>query len=313
MESTMIVTSTDGTKLHAQWWRSASQPPKACMVLIHGIHQSAELYRPGGCTPFVDRLNNVKTDVLAVDLRGFGRSATAGSFSVRSFACTFEEDVRAALHTAAAGVPSGIPLFCFGHSLGGLVAASLAISTAPPPEVDAYILSAPSVGAIRAPRAILGCIWHLLPRLPVSSMMAFECTNNADFARDFAAKAPSMPFTAAYVVAACKAIDKTRARFAHFSKPALILSGPPAPAGYSLHQAAKDGASGALRFDVHNQGDAPAELAAAITRADRVSCTYKAMRMMPHDLVFERRVQAAGGSNYPAVDAIVEYVAGFKK
>ena len=68
------LTSADGTKLHAQWWRS-SGAPRAVVLLVHGIHQSAHLYRPDGQSTLVARLNQeAHCDVLGLDLRGFGRS-----------------------------------------------------------------------------------------------------------------------------------------------------------------------------------------------------------------------------------------------
>jgi len=71
--STIEIVSADGTRLNAQWWHATAPSPKTVVLLIHGVHQSSFLYRPGGPSQLVRRLNaEAPADVLGLDLRGFG-------------------------------------------------------------------------------------------------------------------------------------------------------------------------------------------------------------------------------------------------
>ena len=54
-ETPLTVTSRDGTTLHARWW-TESWAPRAVVLVVHGIHQSSELYRPEGCSTLAFRL-----------------------------------------------------------------------------------------------------------------------------------------------------------------------------------------------------------------------------------------------------------------
>ena len=56
--STIEIVSADGTRLNAQWWRAtATSTKKTVVLLVHGVHQSSFLYRPGGPSQLVRRLN----------------------------------------------------------------------------------------------------------------------------------------------------------------------------------------------------------------------------------------------------------------
>ena len=55
--STIEIVSADGTRLNAQWWRATAPSPKTVVLLVHGVHQSSALYRPGGPSNLVRRLN----------------------------------------------------------------------------------------------------------------------------------------------------------------------------------------------------------------------------------------------------------------
>ena len=135
-ETPIQLVSADGTQLHGRWWRLAgASRSRAVVVLVHGIHQSSEMYGPLGQSTLVARLlREAKAEVLGLDLRGFGGSAETSDYNVRSYRETFMEDVRAAVAAASARahVLGGVPLVYFGHSLGGLIGAALATDAAPP-------------------------------------------------------------------------------------------------------------------------------------------------------------------------------------
>lgn len=304
-EPTSIV-SADGTVLHAVWWRASSKrPPTTVLLLVHGIHQSSHLYRPDGCSTLVRRLiNEAQCDVIGLDLRGFGRSA--GAHNVKSYASTFEADVRAALEVAAAHAEAhSAKIVYWGHSLGGLIGAHLATSPSPP-RVDAYALCAPTVKVhvSAVERVIVRLCGLLLPWVPLANMTvrgAKGSTNNEAFATEMLAASPSMPFRAAYLSASIRAIDETRARAAHFHKPLLVVTGPPPPASGLKGGADKDVVDLECAYDVHHAG--PDELVAAVVAAGKVPATLSELPApAPHDLVFET------ATPNPAVDAMVAFV-----
>lgn len=94
------------------------------------------------------------------------------------------------------------------------------------------------------------------------------------------------------LAASIAAINATRARFAHFHKPLLVVTGPPPEATSTSEKPT---------HDVHYAG--AHELVAAVTAAGRVPATLCELPApAPHDLVFE-----ATEPN-PAVDQVVAFV-----
>ena len=152
-------------------------------------------------------------NVLCLDLRGFGRSG--GSWNIQSYRNTFMEDTRAALREAA--TQTGGRVVFFGHSLGGLIGAALACDAAPPAEVSAYILSAPTVdySVDCVSKGVVKLLACCCPGFAPKSMAVLGpegCTNNKQFAEEFQAVSPSMPFPARYLLAGMDIIDATKAR-----------------------------------------------------------------------------------------------------
>jgi len=103
-------------------------------------------------------------DVVAIDQRGFGQTGGRRAY-VRSFADFFDdvEDQMAQVRSL------GVPVVLLGHSMGGLIALSYALSPRPAP--DLLALSAPALGAnIPGPlRALTPLLARLAPRLRVPS------------------------------------------------------------------------------------------------------------------------------------------------
>jgi len=84
------------------------------LVLLHGITDSLDTY-----LPLLPELSTW-AHVYAHDLRGHGGSSNAGSYCARDYAA----DVAAFIESVV-----GAPAVVAGHSLGGLVAAALAVDT----------------------------------------------------------------------------------------------------------------------------------------------------------------------------------------
>jgi acylglycerol lipase len=140
-------TTRDGLSLYEQCWLPEREPV-GVVVVVHGIHEHSGRY-----AKLAGDLNRHGYAVYAVDLRGHGRSDGDRAL-IRTFD-DYLDDAEMLLARVAAAQP-GKPLFLLGHSMGGSVAALLAILR--PPNVRGMILSAPAV-------LVAGGIFPVLRRL----------------------------------------------------------------------------------------------------------------------------------------------------
>ncbi len=104
--------SNDGLKLFAQQWEPQGEA-KAAISLVHGHGEHSGRY-----SYWAERLNGAGYAVLAIDLRGHGRSAGRRGDSP-SFD-HYADDVTILLEKTEEQF-SGKPIFLYGHSLGGLI------------------------------------------------------------------------------------------------------------------------------------------------------------------------------------------------
>jgi alpha-beta hydrolase superfamily lysophospholipase len=111
------LSTPDGLQLHQRRWLP-DQPPRATVVLIHGLAEHGGRY-----APLAERLNAEGYAVYAVDLRGHGLS-NGRRIYVDSFQ-QHVDDVTLFLRNVQAEQPDQ-PLFLFGHSMGGLIVTWLA-------------------------------------------------------------------------------------------------------------------------------------------------------------------------------------------
>jgi acylglycerol lipase len=148
----------DGLRLFAQGWVPEGGT-SAVMVVVHGINEHGGRY-----ARLAEDLNRHGYAVYAIDLRGHGRSDGDRAL-IRSFD-QYLDDVEVLLERVTARHP-GVPLFLFGHSMGGAVVAQLAILR--PPKVRGVILSAPAVliaggvfPVLRHLAAVASVVWPTL-------------------------------------------------------------------------------------------------------------------------------------------------------
>lgn len=149
--------SRSGVGQFRRFWEADS--PRAEAVILHGIAEHSGRYEHVGST-----LAAAGIATRSYDHHGFGRSGGPRGH-VPSWN-TYLDDVEDNLGAAR---ESGLPVVLLGHSLGGLIAFSYAVSDRPQPDV--LLLSGPALGAetpawqrIAAP--ILG---RIAPRLFVKS------------------------------------------------------------------------------------------------------------------------------------------------
>ena len=125
--------SRGGVGQFRRFWEAES--PRAEVLILHGIAEHSGRYEHVGAT-----FAAAGIPARAFDHHGFGRSG--GPRGHVSDWNIFLDDVEDNLGAAR---ESGLPVILLGHSLGGLIAFSYAVSDRPQPDV--LLLSGPALGA----------------------------------------------------------------------------------------------------------------------------------------------------------------------
>jgi alpha-beta hydrolase superfamily lysophospholipase len=139
--------SSDGTKLFCREWKSDT-PAKGSVVIIPGLGEQSGRYVHVG-----DFFQNAHFDVLAIDVRGHGRSGGTPVYAERYD--QFLEDVRAAIRMVQV-----FPLIVLGHSFGGQLA--LALAARDEPDISGYVVSGPWLALTKRPAPFLVGLGSLL-------------------------------------------------------------------------------------------------------------------------------------------------------
>ena len=110
----MTAARDEGTTPDGKYWQSWSvNNPTAVVILVHGVHEHSGRYQH-----VADRLTSSGFAVYAMDLPGHGRSPGKRG-NIGSMAATVDGVDR--LTRRAAEKHPRVPLFLYGHSLGGLI------------------------------------------------------------------------------------------------------------------------------------------------------------------------------------------------
>ena len=147
------------TPLFTRVWDAAS--PRAVLVVAHGFGEHSGRY-----AELASFLADSGVTVVAHDLRGHGRSGGRRGHVGRW--AEYRSDLRAVIDSATEGDP--LPLFLYGHSVGGTVVLEYTVAAAKDPRADfalprAVIASAPALGtpgispALIAISRALSAVW----------------------------------------------------------------------------------------------------------------------------------------------------------
>jgi alpha-beta hydrolase superfamily lysophospholipase len=130
------ITTSDGVKLFSQSWLPDSTP-KAILAFVHGLGEHSGRYQHVG-----EAYAKAGYGLQMADLRGHGKSP-----GQRGHAMSFNDyhiDSHAIIDAARKLAPDA-PLFFGGHSLGGLIALSVAEEN--PPNIKGVVISSPGLRA----------------------------------------------------------------------------------------------------------------------------------------------------------------------
>lgn len=151
----------DGLKLFLQAW--IPETPKASLFLVHGLGEHSGRY-----APLVDRLIKEGIAVFTFDGRGHGKSVSVKPDAFFESYEDYLKDVDALFGKVQSYFPD-LPVFLYGHSMGGGLVAAFAIRNRP--KVKGVILSSPAIkeaeGTSKLLIAISGFLSRWTPRLKV--------------------------------------------------------------------------------------------------------------------------------------------------
>ena len=131
-EENEFIFSKDGLRLYLHHWSVDS--PKAVLCLIHGLGEHGGRYEA-----LASFMNQSRISVIALDLRGHGLSEGRKGH-IKSYELVLS-DIEETLKLARSEY-LGVPMFLYGHSLGGNLVANY-VKTNPTLELSGFILSSP--------------------------------------------------------------------------------------------------------------------------------------------------------------------------
>lgn len=208
--------TADGTTLATHHWDPSGQV-RSTIVLVHGLGEHAGRYRHVG-----EMLAARGHAVRATDLRGFGSSGGRRAH-IRDWEHHLDD---LAIDLGEAGA-TGRPVVLLGHSLGGLVALSYALSGRPQP--DLLVLSAPAIenDLPRIKRVAARVLGNITPKLSIPNGLRGEQLSRDPKVgeRYFSDPLVLTRTTAGYGLEALQAAARARAGMGGLRLPTLVLHG----------------------------------------------------------------------------------------
>lgn len=169
------VTPDTQEPLFMQTWKPATGQPKMALLITHGVLEHSECYNL-----MAPSLAEAGIQVFGWDLPGHGKS-----YGQRGYIHDFREYtdrlgfVLGEVHRI---LPAGLPLFIFGHSMGGLITLKFAMDNSKA-DYQGIVLSSPALGVAAKVPFIKDRAARLLnqiaPRLTIGHDLVYE-----DLSRD---------------------------------------------------------------------------------------------------------------------------------
>lgn len=209
-------TAHDGTVLTTHHWDPAGTP-RSAVVLVHGLGDHSGRYHHVG-----EMLAERGHAVIGTDLRGFGRSGGR-----RAHIADWEHHLDDLTHDVQAARELAVPVTLLGHSLGGLVALSYALSGRPAP--DLLVLSAPAIDndLPRVKKAAARVLGRIAPRMTIPNGLTGDQLSRdpAVGERYFADPLVLQKTTTGYGRHALAAARRARREVHRLGLPTLVLHG----------------------------------------------------------------------------------------
>lgn len=172
--------TADGLRLHWRAWEP--EAPRAAVLLSHGLGEHGGRYGP-----LAGFLGQRGVAVYAPDHRGHGRSegkrGHAPSFS------RFVDDFERFRQDVAPRIAPGLPVFVYGHSMGGLVALRY-LQAHPDAPLRGAVISAPLLALHERgaawKKAAAGLLSRLLPALRIANEIdPAELSHDASYVQTY--------------------------------------------------------------------------------------------------------------------------------
>jgi len=172
-----IFSTPDNFEIFEQTW--PCKEAKGVVLITHGVAEHSSRY-----AHVAQSLVEAGYTVVGFDLRGHGKSS-----GKRNYINSFQEylnDLQEVLKRTKSSYPE-LPLFLFGHSMGGAIVTLFAIERNP--KVKGLLLSAPSVKISDdiSPflQKVSGLISAILPKLPVVKLASADISKDPKVVEDY--------------------------------------------------------------------------------------------------------------------------------
>ncbi len=150
----------DGLKIFGQEWKPEGKV-KAAIALVHGLGEHAGRYQH-----VAEYFTSKGHSITAFDLRGHGKSE-----GVRGHAVSYEalmEDISHNIELARQHFP-GVPVFLYGHSLGGNLVLCYCLTQKP--DIQGAIVTSPGLGTAEPVPAVKLFLGKLMYKLAPATQM----------------------------------------------------------------------------------------------------------------------------------------------